>query len=515
VIRAAGIVAVSLALLGAGSAQALTLQPIDNFAQPIYLTSDPGDATRLFVVERQGRIKLVEGGVVSEFANLESVVSCCSLERGLLSIALAPDFHLSGRLYVFYTGKLEAPGEIHVAELQASGSSAPIGTLRNVLTISHPEDSNHYGGQLQFGLEGNLFISTGDGGGPNDKHQNAQSRTSLLGKILRIDPRESSVLPYSVPADNPFAGEPDPGNTIWSYGLRNPYRFSFDALTGDMAIGDVGDAKREEVDFAPSPFPGLSGGGGANYGWNCREGFILGLATDPQCATPPPAGFTEPVFDYTHFPDPDLGGSSRCAITGGYVARDPALGALYGHYVYSDYCSGTLRALQLPASANGRAGGDCSLGLEVDGPVSFGEDAAHRLYLVEQSGGVYRLAGLPPPNCPAPPQQSSPETRKQGAPTFVGIKAQRRRVERGRRALLTVFVSPCSGRRGQTVSLLRTGHANGTRFLSRACTARFVPQIHRGTKFVATVREESGYLPGKSRRLTIRLAHHRHHRHQG
>ncbi len=483
--------ALALALLGTSAAQALTLVPVgSDFEDPIYVTSAPNDPDRLFVVERGGTIKSVEKGTIATFANLSSVVSCCSGERGLQSIALGPDFATSGRFYVDYTGE-EEPGEIHVAEMQASGNSASIGTLRNLLTVAHPTASNHNGGQLQFGPDGYLYISTGDGGGTNDPFQNAQDPSSSLGKILRIDP--DSAAPYE----------------IWSSGLRNPFRFSFDALNGDMVIGDVGQADREEIDFAPSPFPGVVGGEDSDYGWNCREGLLPGRGEpEPGCEAPPPGGFAEPVFDYPHVP-------GLCAsIVGGYVVRDSALGALYGRYVYSDYCTGTLRSLQLPRTGTGRANDDCSLGLSAKDPVSFGEDAARRLYVVEQGGAVYRLAGSPPPTCPFLPQpQPSPQPAEvQQRPTFIGIKAQRRRVEPGKVALLTVFVSPCNGRRGESVELRRNGRPNGSRFLSRACTARFLPRVRSGTTFIASTREQGGYSAGKSRQLTIRIAHRRHHR---
>jgi hypothetical protein len=482
----------ALGLLGADGAQALTLQQVGSgFDQPTYVTSDPGDAGRLFVAERKGAIKLVENGVASAFADLSAEVGCgagCSGERGLLSIALDPGFGVNGRLYAAYASEIE--GTIHVDELVAAPDRRTASFAQEVLAVPHPESSNHNGGQLQFGPDGDLYLSTGDGGGVNDQFHHAQDPSSPLGKILRIDPG-------------------DPGAyALWSSGLRNPYRFSFDAVNGDMVIGDVGQSLREEIDFAPSPLPGVVGGGGANYGWNCREGFLAGAGDDlppGKCAT---TSFAEPVLDYPHTPDPDLGGLSRCSITGGYVARDAALGALYGRYVYADYCSGVLRSLQLPAGAGGRAREECSLGLRLDHPVSFGEDSARRLYVVEQGGRLYRLTGPPPASCPPQPPAAA-QTRPQPAPTFVGIKPQRRRVERGKRALLTVWVSPCIGRKGDSVALLRNGRRNGTRFLSRACTARFAPRIGRGTTFAAFTYEDQAdnYLAGKSRKLTIRLAH--------
>jgi hypothetical protein len=511
--RAAGTIALSLLLLGASSAQALTLQQVGgSFEQPIYVTSDPGNANRLFVVEREGTIELVENGVTSQFTDLRAKVGCggsCAGEHGLMSIALAPDFDGSGRLYVDYAD--DVTGAIHVEELTASGpahETANPATLRPLFEISHSSANNHNGGQLQFGPEGNLYISTGDGGGSNDQFHNSQDLTKPLGKVLRVTPNPGGPAPfYTIPADNPFAGVPGDYAPIWSYGLRNPFRFSFDRLTGDMVIADVGQGAREEIDLAPSPAPGVVGGAGANYGWNCREGLIAGPATDltaEGCATTP---FVDPVFDYTHTPDPEAGGKSRCAIIGGYVVRDPSLGALYGHYLYTDYCSGVIRALQLPTKAGGLASGDCWTGLTVPSPFSFGEDAQGRTYVTTEAGQVYRLAGQPSDGCPARlAPVSAPAPRRF---TIVGIKAQRRRVERGKAAFLTVFVSPCEGRKGQSVRLLRNGRPNGTRFLDRACTARFLPRIRRGTTFKADIREEGGYPAGESRRLKVKLAHHR------
>jgi hypothetical protein len=515
VLRGSGKLAIAFAvafLACVGSAQALTLQKVGEFEEPIYVTSDPGNAARLFVVERKGEIELVEGGKSTLFADLRGEVGCgsgCQGERGLASIALAPDFDLNGEVFVDYAN--DETGEIHVEELDTLSpdfeASDPAGALEPVLEIEHSEQSNHNGGQLQFGPEGSLFVSTGDGGGGNDELHNAQNLERALGKILRVRPEPGG----GAPAGNPFSG-PGFEPLVWSYGLRNPFRFSFDRETGDMVIGDVGQSAREEVDFAPAP----QAGAGFDYGWNCREGLITGPATDPQCATPPPAGFVNPVLDYTHSPDPEAGGASRCAIIGGYVVRDPSLGSLFGRYLYSDNCGGTIRALQLPAAAGGEASGDCWTGLTVPGADSFGEDADGHLYVASVDGGVYRISGQPPSNCPTlPTAQPERATPKAAAPTAIGIRAQRRRVPRGKSAFLTVFVSPCNGRKSQSVTLLRNGHRNGSHYLDRACTARFLPRLHGATTFSASIREEGGYQAAESRLLRIKLAARvRRHRHR-
>ena len=490
-IRLAGILALTLALLGAGSAQALTLDKVGDFDQPTYVAGDPSNANRIFVVERKGRIKSVENGAVTTFADFGPLLGCpdeCPNDRGTMSIAIAPDFGTSGRLYVDYASNVD--GDLHIDEFVSPGPGHASATFaRTLATIDYPDTSLHFGGQLEIGGDGQLYVSTGDGGGNDDPFHNAQDPASPLGKILRLDPNAASPV---APA-------------IWSLGLRNPFRFSFDRQ-GDMVIADVGQGAREEIDFAPSPGPNAVGGQGANYGWNCREGGIAGPGTDPQCASAPLSSFTAPVFEYTTYtPDPDLGGA-RCSVIGGYVIRDPALAPLAGRYLYGDYCAGGLRTLQLP-SGGGQASGDCSLGLKVEDLVSFGEDAAARLYAVAQDGAVFRLAGPAAGNgCVATPEATKKEA---GVATFVGIKAERRRVERGRRALLTVFVSPCKGRQGDPVGLLRNGNRNGSKRLNRACTAHFYPQIRRGAKFTAITHAEDGYLAAQSRRLTVRIAHHR------
>lgn len=497
-LRMIGSTALALLLLGSAGAGAATLQPLGSFEDPIYVSSDPGNPQRLFVVERGGLIKQLEGGRVSTFADISSAVGCgsggCTGERGLLSMAPAPDFHSSGRLYVDYAN--DADGMIHIAELRAFGGTAAIGTLRNVLTIPHPEDSNHNGGQLQFGPDGYLYISTGDGGGENDKHENAQNLDSLLGKILRIDPRQSGLLAYTVPAGNPFVGTVGAKAEIWSYGLRNPFRFSFDRLGGDLTIGDVGQGAFEEVDYARAPLLGAA----ANYGWNCREGRVPGPGGDPECVGLPLDSFTEPVFDYPHS-KPVGGGAYGCAIIGGYVARDPSLGPLYGRYVYADHCTGEIRSLDLDDPFASDRGEILTLG-ELD---SFGEDSCGRLYVVSSDDEVLRLVGAAPATCS--PSVSPVINRAPKVPTLLGIKAVSRRVKHGKRATITAWASPCPGRRGDPVKLWRGGRELGTRHLDRVCSVRFRPRIGHRLNFRATIREDSEFLPAQSRRLTIRIRH--------
>jgi hypothetical protein len=495
--------AVFLCLLVPTAARAATLQPIGNFEKPIYVTSDPGNPDRLFVVERPGRVKVVEGGTFATFADLRGIVGCpangvCTGERGLLSIALAPDFDSSGRFFVDYVQN--SSGEIHVAEMVAGGGSALSSTPREVLVIPHPGQSNHNGGQLQFGPDGYLYISTGDGGGKNDQTHNAQNLTTGLGKILRVSPTLGGG--YTVPLGNPFAGVSGDYEPIWSYGLRNPYRFSFDRLSGALVIGDVGQEEREEIDYAPAP--GL--GGGANYGWNCREGKIAGPAEtpDPECASLEPSDFVEPVFDYPHT---NPGGAQGCAITGGYVVRDPGLGDLYGRYLYGDYCGGELRSLELALPA---ASGDRSEGIDVEKLVSFGQDSCGRLYTVSELGQVSRLVGALPTNCATvpPPGASKPLSH-----SFAGIKALRRAVKRGDKALLTAFVSPCAGRKGERIKLFRNRAHVATRRLDRVCSARFRPRIGRSLHFRVAIGADHTYVAATSRKLKIHLL--KHHRRGG
>jgi glucose/arabinose dehydrogenase len=245
------VVALALATLAfvggaGGSAQAvpqsLLLNPVGAFSYPTYVTSPPGDEHRLFVVQKEGLIELVLNGVVQStpFLDATSWVSSSADEEGLLSMAFAPDYAVSGRFYIAYSAA--GTDAITVDELQRDGANPDIAdpdTRRNVLTIPHPTYNNHFGGQLQFGPDGMLYISTGDGGCCGDPDLAAQNLDDLRGKILRIDPRLDGVQPYRVPPNNPLVGVPDTKPEIWSYGFRNPWRFSFDRVTGDLSVGDV------------------------------------------------------------------------------------------------------------------------------------------------------------------------------------------------------------------------------------------------------------------------------------
>lgn len=473
------------------AAGAVALEPIGKFKQPISVSSDPGNADRLLVAEREGVIDEVVGGAATPIADITSLVTCCESERGLLSIVPAPDFESSGRIYIAYTGKPSAggaEGDVHVDSFRlVPGGGTPI--REPLITIGHAVNENHNGGQLQFGPDGYLYISLGDGGGGGDPLHSGQDTEVLLGKILRIDPHPGQSPAYSIPPGNPFATGPG-RDEIWAYGLRNPWRFSFDRASGDMVIADVGQGAREEIDFAPSPGGAAVGGAGANYGWNCREGTIPYTSPEPACASA--SGFTEPVFDYPHT-DPGNGSAHGCSIIGGYVVRDPSLGDLYGRYVYTDYCSEEIRSLVLPSAAGGRAGDDRSEGLTVGKPSSFGEDACGRVYVASDEGTVYRLVGSAPSACSPPPPAVTGQAATI-APTGKGLGIERkhqaldlhlRALPAGARLKIVVEAEPCAGQAGDRVQLNRGGKRFGSKLLDDRCLARFFARVKSPSTFRA------------------------------
>jgi hypothetical protein len=363
------------------SATALTSVKVGDFPWPTYVTAPRGDAHRLFVVEKGGRIEVLHARVRKPFLDIGPKIDTTE-EKGLLSMAFAPDYVTSGRFYVYYTAA--RAGDPHgdvltVAEYRRSAADpdrADPASRRIVLTVDNPsggadDPADHNGGQLQFGPDGLLYAATGDGGGHDyDPDGSAQDPASLLGKVLRIDPRVGGAKPE-----------------VYASGLRNPWRFSFDRLTGDLVIADVGESAWEEVDVARRGTPA-----GANYGWSCREAFA------PAPGTCAPGSLTDPVFAYPH---PENGCS---AITGGYVVRDRELGPLYGRYVYDDYCgTGEVRSLDL---ARPKAGG-APTGLVWRWVVSFGEDSCGHVYLATR-GEVRRLVEGQPRPCPGPPDRTPP-----------------------------------------------------------------------------------------------------------
>jgi glucose/arabinose dehydrogenase len=353
---------------GEAAARGVRLQRVGTFRDPLYVTAPPGDRRRVFVVEQSGRIVLLLGGkrVRRPFLDLSGEVTAGG-EQGLLSMAFAPDYARTGLFYVYFTDR---GGNQRVQEFRRSSGSpnrADTSTRRQLLLMDDPYP-NHNGGLLLFGPDGLLYIGTGDGGSAGDPENRAQNLGSLLGKILRIDPRVQGSSPYRSPNSNPFVGRGG-RNEIYSYGLRNPWRFSFDR-NGSLYIGDVGQNAFEEIDFVRR-----GGARGRNFGWSCFEGRSR---FDDSRSCP---GAVPPILTYGR-----SGGA--CSVTGGVVVRDPQLPALAGRYVYGDYCVGRLRSFRVRGR---RATDDRSLNLRVQELSSFGEDARGRVYATSLSGPVYRL----------------------------------------------------------------------------------------------------------------------------
>jgi glucose/arabinose dehydrogenase len=355
------------------AAKGVRLVAVGTFDMPVYVTAPRGERLRIFVVEQRGTIRVVRAGKrrAAPFLDLRKRVLSGG-EQGLLSMAFAPDYARSRRFYVDYTDRQGVQRVVEYRRSKADPERADASSARLVLHYDGLE-ANHNGGLVVFGPDRLLYVGTGDGGGENDRHGsrgNAQDLGKLEGKLLRIDPRRSGARSYTVPPSNPFVGRAGARPEIYSYGLRNPWRFSFDRETGDLTIGDVGQDAIEEIDFAPK-----GEARGANYGWRPLEGRRRNYRE-------PAPGAVAPVLELTHH-------AGNCSVTGGYVVRDPALPALAGRYVYGDYCKGQLRSARLAA---GSPSHDRSLGLKtVDQLSSFGEDGLGRVYVVSLAGPVYRL----------------------------------------------------------------------------------------------------------------------------
>jgi glucose/arabinose dehydrogenase len=335
--------------------------------QPLAMAVRSGDPA-LYVAEKTGRVIAVRNGRVDPISVLD-LTEQVSLggEQGLLGLAFSPS---GQRLYVNYT---DTNGDTRVSGYAMRERRADVATRRDVLFVDQPY-SNHNGGNLVFGPDGYLYIGLGDGGSGGDPRGNGQSMTTLLGKMLRVDPEPPGERPYAIPPDNPFVERPGARPEIWSFGLRNPWRYSFDRETGDLWIGDVGQSAWEEVNLQPS-----GSSGGENYGWNLMEG------DHPYGDGEPPAEAVRPVFEYSQ----DDGG---CTVTGGYVYRGESIPDLYGAFVFGDFCLGELEALRL---RDGRVIDHRVLGAVVPNLSSFGEDTRGELYAMSLGGVLYRLAPGP------------------------------------------------------------------------------------------------------------------------
>ncbi len=355
------------------TAPGVRLARAGRFDAPTFLTAPRGDRRRHFITERAGRIRIVRNGrtLGRAFLDIADRVQTGG-ESGLLSMAFAPDYARSRRYFVYY---VDNAGALVVDQFRASPRNpdrTQPGSRRQVIREPHPR-GNHKGGQIQFGRDGMLYVGFGDGGGSGDPDENAQDRSKLLGKLLRIDPRPGGG--YRIPGDNPFAGRDGMRGEIFAYGLRNPYRFSFDRRTGALTVGDVGEDEVEEIDFVARARNRKRPRSGVNFGWDVfegRRGYEAGSAP----------GHLPPVIQRLH-------SKGSCSITGGYVIRDPALGRLRGSYVYGDLCDSRLRVARLGPR---RARGDRALGVRVPQVVSFGEDGRGRVYAVSLAGGIFRLA---------------------------------------------------------------------------------------------------------------------------
>ncbi len=353
----------------------LRLTPVATGLGPLtFAASPPGDTDRLMVVRQDGMVLLFKDGMrqTRPFLDIRNVVGAEG-EKGLLSIAFAPDYASSGRFYAYFTNR---DGNIRVVERKRADDDSDVAdtSRRRVLAIEK-ETADHNGGMMQFGPDGYLYVSVGDGGADPPRvpvGRSGQTLGDLLGTILRIDPRGGA--PYAVPAGNPFVSQESARPEIVAYGLRNPWRFWIDAPTGTMLIGDVGEGAREEVDRLPLDRLGL------DFGWPCKEGSVVppGVSLPSSCAG---ATLTSPLLEYPHT-------AKRCSIVGGVVARDPRVVALSGLFLWADFCEGRVNAL----TAQGQV---VPLNLAVTQPTSFGVDGSGRVFVTTATGSVLRLDIVP------------------------------------------------------------------------------------------------------------------------
>ncbi|MCB0077346.1 MAG: PQQ-dependent sugar dehydrogenase [Anaerolineales bacterium] len=341
-----------------------------DISAPTYVTAPADGSGRLFIVQQNGLIRIFQNGAMlnTPFLNVSTLISTGS-ERGLLSMAFAPDYAENGRFYINYTN---SAGDTVVARylVSADPNVADPASAQIILTVDQ-DFSNHNGGQLQFGPDGYLYIGMGDGGSGGDPNNRAQDPQQLLGKMLRINVEAGNPATYTIPASNPFVGSSNTLDEIWALGVRNPWRFSFDRATGDLYIADVGQNIWEEVNVQPA-----NSGGGENWGWRCYEATHAFNLTGCQG----PSAYDFPVLEYNH-------SGGRCSVTGGYVAREGAPTSMHGFYFFADFCSGEIWAAREVA-------GTWQQELMLDTALNittFGEDEAGDLY-VAGSGQLFRLS---------------------------------------------------------------------------------------------------------------------------
>jgi glucose/arabinose dehydrogenase len=327
-------------------------------SQPVFL-AQPLDDGRIFVVEQPGRIRVIRNGVLqtAPFLDITGRVLCCG-ERGLLSVAFHPQYAANHFFYVYFTTQTNGDIRIERFTTTANPEVADPASSKLILTTAHNLQSNHNGGLLAFGPDGGLYAGLGDGGGGGDPYGNGQNFNALLGSLLRLDVDHGD--PYSIPGNNPFVNQPNRRGEIWAKGLRNPWRYAFDATTNLLYIADVGQGAHEEVDVVPADQ------GGINYGWNIMEG-----ASCYNAATCNQTGLQLPIIDYGH--------NGPCSITGGYVYRGSAIPAIRGHYFYSDFCAGFLKSFRYE---NGVAVDQKDWGLTTPSVTSFGVDFGGELYMI-------------------------------------------------------------------------------------------------------------------------------------
>jgi glucose/arabinose dehydrogenase len=351
----------------------VTLQTVTtNLTSPVFMTAPPNDRTRLFIVEQGGLIRIfnltTNSLLTTPFLNIRNLISTAGGEEGLLGLAFDPQYDTNRQFYVFYTN---TSGNIVIARYLGNAANPNLAdaSATMLLTVTHPTFSNHNGGMLAFGPDGCLYVGIGDGGGVGDPNNNGQNVNTSLGKLLRINPATGGPCTNNIP--NPFGQ-----SAVWSFGLRNPWRFSFDRVTHDLYIGDVGQGAREEIDVSPAPNAGRA----LNYGWRLMEGFLCFIPAS-NCNT---GGLTLPLLDYPHL-------NGACSVTGGYVYRGSAIPALQGTYFYGDFCAGFVRSFRYQ---NGQPTEQTEWPLlsPPGGSVtSFGEDAAGELYVMTQGGGLFKF----------------------------------------------------------------------------------------------------------------------------